>query len=55
MTAPTAPVARALDCADAIVDAVRPLGIEVQGRGARRRHRGHGRAHRRPGVRAGRA
>ena len=43
----------AIDCADAIVDAVRPLGIEVRsghsrgrGRGARRRHRRHGGAHR---------
>ena len=49
----------AIDCAEAIVDAVRPLGIEVRaghprrrGRDARRGRRRDGRAHRRAGRRA---
>ena len=52
----------AIDCADAIVDAVRSLGIADTGghsrrggRGARCRHRGHGGAHRRAGQRTRRA
>ena len=51
----------AIDCADAIVDAVRPLAHRGagrhscrRGRGARRRHRRHGGAHRCPGRRHGR-